>query len=327
MLILIYGADSFRVRERVAEMRQKFLEKFDPTGMNLSDVVVRVAADANIGEIGQQIRSAPFLALKRMVIVGGLLSIVKKADVDPWRVLLGTLPDDVIVILHETVPSEKVKKLPLFLALDDARDAHSYVLDPLVGAPLRGWLLESAQRLHANLPSACAEYLIARTGGDAWQLHAELMKLASFARGESITREMIDLLCGASYSEDVFGLLDALASDPRSALERLSRERKAGADEFPLFGMLVRQIRLLLAYRLYIDRTGSSQGVTQALGIHSFVAQKLGKQAEKFTAAALLESHARAQQLDRAMKRGLSAGLAVDRLVVDALKRPGLTDR
>lgn len=321
MLILIYGADGLRVKERVFEMRQKFLEKFDPTGMNVSEIVVRSASDANIGDMSQQIRSAPFLAPKRMVIIGDLFSVVKKGDVEVWRDLFLSSTEDTIVILFEAITLEKAKKTPLLAALVDEVNVYTYLIETLEGAQLRGWVLERASRMRAVLSSAVADYLIARVGSNVWQLNNELMKLASYANGEAVTREMIDFLCRGTVQGDVFGLLDALGTDPVRALERLSRERSSGAEEFPLFGMLLRQIRLLLAYRLYIERNGSSQGVAQSLGIHPFVAQKLGKEAERFSVNSLQDLHVEAQGLDRSMKRGMSPALAVDRLIADMLKR------
>ncbi|MCR4312369.1 MAG: DNA polymerase III subunit delta [Candidatus Uhrbacteria bacterium] len=319
MLIVVHGADAYRVKERVAEMRQKFLEKFDPSGMNLAELVIRLASDVKLGEIAQHMQASPFLSPKRMVILTGLMSSLKKPDVAPWQELLQRTPDSSIVILVETTSSEKTQKFPLFIALQGHADLHVYAIDQLQGSALRLWILDRAAARCASLSPQMADTLIARVGSETWLLQAELEKLVAFANGEPITAAMVDLLCGTTFNEDVFGLLDAFTGDPGRALERLAKERRAGAEDFPLFGMVTRQIRLLLAYRLFVDRTGSSQGIASALGIHPFVAQKLGKEAGRHSLLHLRAWHRRARELDRAMKRGLSPRLAVDRLVTEAV--------
>lgn len=319
MLIMIYGADGFRVKERVAEMRQKFVEKFDTAGMNLAEIVVRVADDARIGDIGAQVQASPFMSTKRMTIVRGLMSTVKKPEVERWYSLFAATPESSIVILVETVAADKVKKMPLFLALADARDLHTYVVDALQGLELRSWVMQQAAARRMLLSSSLADVLIARVGLETWALHAEIAKIAAYALGEPVTKEMIELLCGAVYREDVFGLLDALSGSPAAALERLAKERSAGAEDFPLFGMLIRQVRLLLAYKLFVARNGTPGGAAAALGIHPFVVSKLQKEADKHSLAHLRAWHDLAVALDKAMKRGLSPTLAVDRLATEAV--------
>ncbi len=318
MLIMIYGADGLRVRERVVEMRQKFVDKFDPSGINLAEIAIRAACDVAFGEIAQQIASSPFLSPKRMVIIDGLLSQLKKSEVSSWRDLFMRTPESTIVILSETLASEKVHKLLAFAAFNEC-GAHVYSIDLLTGSNLRSWVLERAKLFNASFSLNVAEAIIARVGSDTRLLNNELNKLAAYARGEVISLEMVELLCGSNFQEDVFGLLDALSGDPNKALERLAKERSAGAEDFPLFGMIIRQIRLLLAYKLFIERTGSPNGVASALGLHPYVVQKLSKQSSQYSLDHLRVWHRHAVELDRAMKRGLSPSLAVDRLVIDAV--------
>ncbi len=128
---------------------------------------------------------------------------------------------------------------------------------------------------------------------------------------------MIDLLVRTEAHEDIFAFLDALSSGkPTTALKKLSDERLAGTDDFQLFGMLLRQIRLLLQVRSMIDQMPAvTKQVAQALGMHPFVAQKMLTEVRSWSSMRLERIHGLAGKLDKAMKTGLAPELSVDRLV------------
>lgn len=318
MLIFVYGDDALRVKERVDDMRTKFLEKFDPTGMNVSDVYVRTDADASPGVVFQAVQSTPFLAEKRMVVIRNLLTTVKKADAATWVDGFTRTPDSTIVVFSELASREKVEKTSLFGLLKGIPDVHHYAIPAMQGRELFAWLAGRAKSLGAYVAPGALDRLIERCGEETWLLDSELRKLAAYAGGSSIDNVMIELLTAGRRDEDVFGLLDVIArGNAAKALERLAQERAAGAEEFPLFGMVIRQIRLLLGMQLYLERTGKSDGAASALGIHPFVAQKIAQESRRHSSERLRILHRRAMELDKAMKRGLSPSLAVDRLVVE----------
>ena len=133
---------------------------------------------------------------------------------------------------------------------------------------------------------------------------------------------MIRTLVSSEYRENIFALMDAMSADRASfALKKLHEERVAGADEFPLFGMLMRQIRLLLQVRSLCDESPNvgKQDVANALGLHPFVAQKVLGEARRRSFERMKEWHGLASDLDLSMKRGLAPDVAVDRLVAAML--------
>ena len=52
---------------------------------------------------------------------------------------------------------------------------------------------------------AIADSLIERIGNDSWRLETEIAKLAAYAGDAPITAEMVSLLVGREYSDDMFG--------------------------------------------------------------------------------------------------------------------------
>jgi DNA polymerase III subunit delta len=323
MLLVVYGDDAFRLKERARDFVGKFVEKYDPTRMNVDEIVFGKKDELNLGKVAEAIGAAPFLSAKRMVRIEGVLSLVTtKPEAEPWVALLSRIPESTVVILVDTITIDKVEKTELAKKLFSLSGIHTYPYPMLTGSDLRVWVQQYAKTKGATLVPAVTEALLARVGGDTWRLSTEIEKLAAYAGEAPVTEEMIRTIVPSEFSEDIFGLVDAVASGRGSfALQKLHEERSAGADEFPLFGMLVRQIRLLLQTKALLEEQpmAGKQDVSTAFGIHPFVAQKILGEAKRSTIEVIQQWHALASDLDSAMKRGLAPDIAVDRLVAAML--------
>ncbi len=323
MILLVYGDDAFRVKERSREFVEKFAEKFDPTRMNIDEFVFAKKDDVNVARIAEAVAASPFLSAKRMVRVDGIFSTVTtKPDAEPWIAVLERVPESTILVLVDASSKEKVEKTELWKRVSAMKEVHNYPLPALSGSELQAWIMNRAKARGAVMVPAVVTALVDRVGNDSWRLETEIGKLAAYAGDAPISEDMIRVLVSSEYREDIFALMDAMSADRASfALKKLHEERVAGADEFPLFGMLMRQIRLLLQVRSLCDESPNvgKQDVANALGLHPFVAQKVLGEARRRSFERMKEWHGLASDLDFAMKRGLAPDVAVDRLVAAML--------
>ena len=323
MIIFIYGDDALRVKERALDMRQKFVEKFDPAGMNVDEFVIRDGVSAERGVIIGAAQASPFLAEKRMVIIRGLVSSLKKTETKPWLEGFSRVPESTILIFADAVPLAALEKSEIFKVLRENPDVHAYPLPQLEGGELSAWSMTRAKFHGVNIAPVMLSLLLGRTGNDSWRIDAELQKLGAYANGQLIDQRMITELVRLESEEDIFAFMDALSSgQPVRALGRLAEERAAGVDEFQLFGMLLRQIRLLLQARDVIDRNprAQKQELADGLSVHPFVAQKLLNEVRSWPTEKLESLHGLAFKLDKSMKTGLAPDISVDRLVATFLK-------
>lgn len=322
MLLFVYGDDHLRVKERSDDLKKKFLEKYDPAGMNVDEFVIGAKADLEPGKILNAVQASPFLAEKRLVIIRGLVESVTKAESKPWIAGFERAPESSVVIFADDLSVEDFAKKELGKVLPTLPNVHVYPLPRLAGAELVAWARERVVKLGLVMTPSILDEVLRRTKDDAWRTGGELEKLSAYARQEPVTMEMVDLLVRTDYEADIFGFMDALASPtPRKALEKLFSERKAGGDEFALFGMLVRQIRLLVQARSVLDDNpkAQKQEVASLLAVHPFVAQKLLGEVRSWSAVELKRTHELAQKLDLAMKSGIKPSISVDRLVSEWL--------
>ena len=93
-------------------------------------------------------------------------------------------------------------------------------------------------------------------------------------------------------------------------------------DPFSLWGMVVRQFRLLIQAREILDGRGNQNDVARALGVHPFVAEKTTQQAAHFSIETLEQIYRRLLRVDEEVKTGqLTLELAMDTLVAELAGR------
>lgn len=319
MLIFVYGDDSFRVQEKARELQTAFQKKFDPTGLNFASF----GADAKPGEVLQAVQSLPFMSQKRMVVIRDLVASTKKDGEETWAALAKT-PESSIVVLWETADAKTVEKKPLYATLKAGADVHAYPFPILEGAALSKWASDRVRARGGQIASDALNELCDRVGGDLWQMDNEIGKLVAYASGRAIVHADVDELVRATFEGEIFALVDAVSrKQGAQAVKLLQQERWSGASDFQIFGMLARQVRILLGARALLDADprASSQELANDMNVHPFVAQKALDQARKFTFADLRAVHDMLFAYDAGMKSGyLDAELAVD-LVTTALVR------
>jgi DNA polymerase-3 subunit delta len=86
----------------------------------------------------------------------------------------------------------------------------------------------------------------------------------------------------------------------------------------PLFGMIIRQFRLLILAREVIDQGGRKTQIEKALKVHPFVAEKVEKQVALFDMNQIKEIYHRLLNADENMKTGkMEPKLAIEMFVSD----------
>lgn len=320
MLLFVYGGDQLRVKERAEDLKKKFLEKYDPAQMNTDDIVFK--GDSDIATILHVTQAAPFLSERRMVIVRGMVEALKKTEAKAWVEGLSRTPSSTVLVFVDTIDEPEFEKKELWKGLSGLQDVHRYPLKALQGAELLSWAKERVLKLGVVITPSLLQDLFTLTRENPWRIDAELQKLAAYARGEQVTSQMLNLLVRPDVEANIFGFMDALASGSGSkALPKLAEERESGTDEFQLFGMLSRQLRLLIQARAVLETKPSAtkQDIATAIGAHPFVAQKLLSEVKKWSPEKLARTHQLAEDMDKGMKSGLPPRVAVDRFIAEWL--------
>jgi DNA polymerase-3 subunit delta len=121
---------------------------------------------------------------------------------------------------------------------------------------------------------------------------------------------------------DLFQMVDAMAEGRgQAALTLMHRLLEDKSDPFSLYGMMVRQFRLLLLAKEYLSAGGYPGGMADAIGVHKFVAQKLAQQSRAFSLEQLEGIYRALLDNDLKIKTGrIKPELALDLLVARLAK-------
>src|SRR5262249_29280521 len=135
----------------------------------------------------------------------------------------------------------------------------------------------------------------------------ELIKLVSYVDGaRPINEEDVALLTPYVAEARVFDMVDALAEGRANAalhmLHRLLAEKDE--DPFRVYGMIVRQFRLLLTAKEFLASGGYPNQMAESLGMNAYVAKKMAQQSRVFSLGQLERIYRALLDYDIRMKTG-----------------------
>lgn len=312
-VLFLYGNDEFAISRRLKELQTAI----DKDGMNTSHLEARLASQ---DELNTAVNALPFLAERRLVILEKPSArYAKPKERKKFLAFLESAPPSALLALFEELDDKKAAKHWL---VKWAQKAGKDVRAERFMLP-RAWKTgEWVARIQAEtreqggeIEPRAASRLAEMVGQNTRQAAQEITKLLTYANfARPITLADVELLSVTTAQGDIFALVDALGSgrgkEAQAMLHRLLEEQ----DVFSIFGMVVRQFRLLLLARETIDAGGNVQS---ALKVHQFVAQKVATQARHFSLPALEAIYRQLLVIDENAKTSqVALDLALDMFVM-----------
>lgn len=187
---------------------------------------------------------------------------------------------------------------------------------PLEGA-MPAWIINQAEEMGGQFTEDAAKLLSFYIGNDTQQAQQEITKLLTFANfSRPVEADDVEHLTVRDYQSGIFELMDAIGNrDGQKALEKLHILLEE-MDFVYLFGMVIRQFRLLIQAREILDLGGTEQDVVKTLGWHPYVARKMFAQARKFELPTLEAIYPHLLEIDLGEKTGGMPGeVALDLLI------------
>ncbi|MDD2731057.1 MAG: DNA polymerase III subunit delta [Candidatus Portnoybacteria bacterium] len=327
MIYFFYGPDTYRLREKVKEIKAKYFLK-NSSGFNLGRFDFEEPAAWE--KFKDFIQAQSMFAEKKLAVVENLL--IALADTQE-KVLefftggdLAKTQNSFVVLAQELLPDEgkgkktgkkyRVKNEKLWEFLTSKKVANEE-FELLSGVRLEKWLKDKVVQAGGKISDSAAKKLAAYVGGDLWQQASELDKMLIYKNGEMISDKDVETFVRAKTEDDIFRAVDALAQRQKSAAFKLLRRQLAqGESEIALLGMLVYQFRNLLLVKEQVEKGVPFYQLSKKLFWHPFVLRKTFSQSQGFTLAGLKKIYSRLGELDVFIKSGrLEAPAALDLLI------------
>ena len=174
-----------------------------------------------------------------------------------------------------------------------------------MGNWIRNKVAENGGSIRADAAQTLAEYV----GSNTQRASQEIIKLLTYVNLERpVEAADVELLTAQERRGDIFELVDAIGlRNGQKALDLMTLLLE-DMDFGQLFGMVVRQFRLLIQAREVVDAGGSEADITRVLHQHAFVARKLNAQVKHFDQAGLEAIYHQLLEIDVNAKTGAMDG-------------------
>jgi len=260
-IYVIAGKESSRVNARCQELLDELL---DPE-QRMTGLLSVDGSQAAIAEVLDELRTAPFLADRRVVVVREADSFVSHYRPALEKYFEKPAATGVLILTVGSWPktTKLAKKLPKVGQLIE--------VIPPKRKELGGCLIKYArQATGKTLDKEAAEVLVELVGEDLAQLTNEVDKLALFARDEkTITVRHVEALAGHNRIFGAFEVIDAMiAGQPMHAIARLRNmfEEDKNA-EYTVVGAFAYHLRRMFSAKAMLEKGEAPFAVAQKLRI------------------------------------------------------------
>jgi DNA polymerase III subunit delta len=316
-LYFLYGNDEFAITRKLKEFESDFT---DPTSadMNTAHLDAR-SMDEN--DLNNAVNAMPFLAKRRLVLLTNPSAKYNNPSVrKKFLEFIGKSPETTRLVLYESIDPRDVEKhwlLKWAAKNDKLIQTKAFMLPRL--KEMTGWIINETKNQGGQIEPRAAEMLKEMVGVDTRQAGMEISKLMAYVNwSRQITAQDVEAVCIVTSQQSVFDFVDALANGNGKSAQHLLHRLLETEDEFSLWGMVVRQFRLLIQAREILDGRGNKDDVARALGVHPFVAEKTTQQAARFSIESLESIYRRLLKIDEGVKTSqVTLDLAMDTLVVE----------
>jgi DNA polymerase-3 subunit delta len=316
-IFLLFGNDEFAITRKLKDFESDFS---DPTtaDMNTARLDARSMSE---DDLGNAMNAMPFLAKRRLVFLTNPSSKYNNPQVrKKFLEFIGNTPETARLVLYESVEPKEAEKHWLVKWAeknDKLVQARAFMLPRL--KDMAGWIVNETKNQGGKIEPRAADMLKDMVGVDTRQAGMEIAKLLAYVNwARPINSQDVEAVCVVTSEQSVFDFVDALANGNGKTAQHLLHRLLETEEEFSLWGMVVRQFRLLLQAREILDGRGNKDDVARALGIHPFVAEKATQQAARFSIESLEAIYHQLLNIDERVKTSqVTLDLAMDTLVVE----------
>jgi DNA polymerase-3 subunit delta len=321
VVYIFHGDDEFALGESLTGIRAQM---GDPSTAEMNTTYLD-GRSLNLDELVRATRAMPFLSDRRLVVLRDPLGSLKSSTVrDKFKDILSGVPPTTALVIQISKPlvdargrrSGKTHWLEKWAGEQGGKAFLREFMLPK-GPQMANWIRSQAKERGGEFSHPAAALLGTFAGEDPRLAAQEIDKLLAYVNYQrAIEPDDVEYLVAYAGETSVFDMVDALgARNGREALRLLHRLLEQD-DALRLFGMVVRQFRLLLLTRAMLDAGFRDSEIASALKTPPFVVRKLMGQVRNFNLPQLKELYHKLLEIDEAIKTGQTDGdVALDMLV------------
>ncbi len=304
MIFFFYGEDSFRAKNKIDAIKDKFKASVDKSGISLINLDGEILT---LDDFLKNTESQGFFTSKKLIIIKNIfdnknLKILEKPLIEYLAKQKDSVEENYLIFWQVSKPNPKNT---LYKALTKFKYVEEF--PKLSSDKINTWLKKEITSRNKTISQEAALTLLSFVGENLWQLEQEINKLVHFSSNTEISLSDVKSIVQAKSDDNIFNLVDALGKKNKAlALKLLESQLDSGANSLYLLTMIARQFRILIKVKLFSDKIDNSFAVAQALKIHPFVAKKTLEQSKLYSLEDLKKIYQLLLELDFKLKREAS---------------------
>jgi DNA polymerase-3 subunit delta len=323
VVYIFHGEDGLAIQKAIAKIKSQM---GDPAlaEMNTTRLDGRTCT---FEELDTAVHTIPFMIKRRLVILTHPLArLAITTDREKFIHLLDSIePFAALVLVVDHMLTEqrdqKIGNLHWLerWGMEQKTRAFLQVFPQPKDAEMLKRIHELAQDAGCEISPAAAGLLMDRIGEDVAIASQEIIKLQAYTGFDrSIEVEDVKLLISDQWTSGIFDLVDAIGSrDTKKALNLL-RRRMLEDDPLSIFGLVVRQFRLLVLLDECLKEEINYREISELRRMHEYGIRKLSNQLQKFPNGSLKRIYQRLLETDIEIKSGMiEAQVALDVLIAE----------
>ncbi len=308
---MIFGQDPFLVSKECEKLVDAVLGSEDRS-MALYEPR---ANEAQVSDVLDELRTLPFLASKRVVLIKDAEPFVK-ANGDALMSYLDDMSPSGVLILTVGSWDKRIRLHKKF-----QKTGGLIEVGRMYSNQLPGYITSYAQQTHAiRLDGQTSRFLVELVGDDPGRLCREMDKLAVYVSPKkTVSPQDIESLIGHNRMFDAFGVIDSVsAGQIGPAISKIRNMFAADKSaEYSVVGAFGYHFRRLFRAKALMSKGASPQQAAMKTGVR-FKQNEFLQQASRLSLTQLSGILAELGHIDFGLKTGqTTASIAIERLILN----------
>lgn len=299
MIILLYGKDTYRSKQRLNELKQEFKNE---SGINERFLD---AKNLTFEELKNEVLGLSFFNEKKLIIVENVfLNKTLKEEIKEKG--KDFLTSENIIIFYEQNKILKADLLYSFIRKKGTIEEFNFLEEE----ELKNWVLNEIEKEGGMIEDSALNLLCEYAGNDLWRQKNEISKLIAFSK-EKITEKEIKLLINIETELNIFNTVEAIANnDKGKAIRLIKKHLDKGESIFGILALISIQFKNMIIVKTAEDYRRTS--------LSPFLQRKSFYQSEKFSLEDLKRIYAKIVEIDISVKTGkIDEKIAIETLILN----------
>lgn len=291
---LFTGIEKYLIDKTIDMLREKYIDKSFET----LNYVVLDGKDIDFDNILDACETLPFMAEKKLVIIKDINEVMENKGTDFDKRLgeyISKLDHYLTLIIIDKSNSLN-KTSNIYKAVKKLGGVVEF--NKLKGRDLNAWVEKKFKEYNKNISYRNISYFIQSSSystynslNTLYDLENEILKIVNYTQEKEISKEDIDLVLSRTLDTNIFNLLSYLnRRDSEAALRTFNELYISNEPVQRILAMIIRQIRLMLSYKLYRERGDTEGSIQKKLQIKDYEFKRISKESSSFSKEYLLQA-------------------------------------